>query len=131
MKDRNLFSDFLILEREMPMDEKQMISVLTNFKEDIIKAFDQRIGIAEENIQHKLDLVVEGQQMLAERMDRMEGRLDGVELRLDRVEVKVDALEMKVDALDAKVDAIAADLTAHRADTEVHHGVCRVKESRE
>ncbi|WP_298269722.1 hypothetical protein [Geobacter sp.] len=93
----------------MSVDEKQLVAVLTSFKEDMIEAFDRRIGIVEENFQHKLDLVVEGQQMLAERMDRMEGKLDQVEKRLDRVEVKVDA--------------VAADLTAHRADTEAHHGV--------
>ena len=94
----------------MSIDEKQLMAVLTSFKEDMIEAFDRRIGIVEENFQHKLDLVVEGQQMLAERMDRMEERLDRVEV---------------------KVDAVAADLTAHRADTEAYHGVWRVKEESE
>ena len=96
------------------MDQQQLVSVLSSFKEDIIKAFDQRIGIAEESFQHNLDLVVEGQQMLAERMDRLEARLEGVENRLVRVEVKVDT--------------VATNLSAHRADTEAHHGVYRVKE---
>jgi hypothetical protein len=50
---------------------------MTAFKEETIEAFDRRIGILEESFQHKLDLVVDGQQMLAERMDRMAGRLDG------------------------------------------------------
>ena len=51
------------------MDEKQLVSILTNFKDEI----DRRIGLVEEHLQHKLDLIVEGQQMLAERTDRMEG----------------------------------------------------------
>ena len=118
------------------MKDEQLLSALKGFKDEIIEAFDQRIGIAEERFQHKLDLVVEGQQMLAERMDRMEGRLDRVETRLDRVEVRIDAVEAslnrKIDGVESslggKIDAVAADLSAHRADTEAHHGVYRVKE---
>ncbi|KAF0220687.1 MAG: hypothetical protein FD174_1011 [Geobacteraceae bacterium] len=55
------------------------------------------IGAQGDDFQHKLDLVVEGQQMLAERMERMETRIERVE---------------------EKVDKVALDLTAHRADTE-------------
>ena len=91
----------------MALDEHQLSSVLAGFKEDIIKAFDQRIGIAEENFQHKLEIVAEGVQMLGERMDR-------VETRLERVE--------------EKVDKVSLELAAHRSDTEAHHGVYRVKE---
>ena len=73
--------------------------------------FEHHIGILSENFQHKLDLVVEGQQMLAERMDRME------------VELKEE-----IRKVDQRVTTVAADLTAHRQDTEAHHGVYRVKE---
>ena len=100
------------------MDEKQLVSMLTNFKEEIIEAFDQRIGIVEDNVQHKLDLVVEGQQMLSERMERMDERLDK----------RIDQVEKRLDRVEAKIDNVAADLTAHRKDTEAHHGVYRVKE---
>ena len=93
------------------MDEQQLVSVLSSFKEDIIKAFDQRIGIAEENFQHKLDIVVEGVQLLGERMDRM-----GLELKEE------------IRKVDQRVTIVAADLAAHRADTEAHRGVWRVKE---
>lgn len=98
----------------MAIDEKQLVELFTSFKDEIVDAFDRRIGIVEENFQHKLDLVVEGQQMLVERMDRMEGRLDRVENRLDSVEVKIDA--------------VAADLSAHRADTEAHRKGWGVRE---
>jgi hypothetical protein len=71
------------------MDDKQLVSVLKDFKEGIIDAFDQRMGIVEENIQHKLDLVVEGQQMLSERMERMDERLDN---RIDQVAKRLDVV---------------------------------------
>jgi hypothetical protein len=80
----------------------------------IEEMFTHHIGMMSEDFQHKLDIVIEGHQMLSERLDRVEANLSG---RLDRVE--------------AKIEAVAADLTAHRADTEAHHGVYRVKESGE
>ena len=110
----------------------------------IEEAFKRSIGVLSEDFQHRLDIVVEGQQMLAGKMDGMEERLEGkidqvdqslmkVEVRLDRVEKKVNILEKKVDSLDnkigsaemnltKKIDAVAADLAAHRADTEIHSG---------
>jgi archaellum component FlaC len=74
----------------------------------IEELFKRHIGVMSEDFQHKLDLVVEGQQILHEKVDRLETRMD---------------------RLETKVDAVAADLAAHRMDTEAHHGVYRVKES--
>ena len=86
--------------------------------EEIFKQqIGHHIGIMSEDFQHKLDIVIEGHQMLSDKIDRLDGRMDGLEGRLDRVE--------------SKVDAVAADISAHRADTETHHGVYRVKESGE
>ena len=79
--------------------------------------FKHHVGMMTEDFQHKLDIVVEGHQMLSEKIDRVENRLDRVEVGLKRVE--------------GKVDAVATDLSAHRADTEAHHGVYRVRESGE
>ncbi len=62
-------------------------------------------------IQHKLEIVVEGHQMLSEKIDR-------VEMRLDK----------RMDCLEHKLTAVAVDLSAHRADTEAHPPVYRVKE---
>jgi hypothetical protein len=86
--------------------------------------FRHHMGIMSEDFQHKLDIVVEGHQMLGEKIDRVEDRLERVEVRLDRVEVRLDRVE-------GKVDALAADLSSHRADTEAHHGVYRVGEGSE
>jgi hypothetical protein len=73
--------------------------------------FQRYIGVVEENFQHKLNLIVEGQQVLAERIDRVE------------VELKSEILKV-----DQRVTAVAADLSAHRKDTEAHGTVYRVKE---
>ncbi len=81
----------------------------------IEEMFKHHMGMMSEDFQHKLDIVVEGHQMLAEKIDRLDGRMDDLEGRMDRLETKVDG--------------VAADLSAHRTDTEAHHGVYRVKES--
>ena len=87
----------------------------------IEEIFKHNMGIMSEDIQHKLDIVVEGHQMLSEKIDRLDGRMDGLDGRMDRLEVRLDRVE-------SKVDDVAADLSAHRADTEAHHGVYRVRE---
>jgi len=98
------------------MDEQE-IKTIEKLLEKQTDQFQRYLGIVEENFQHKIDIVIEGQQMLAEKIDRMDARLDGVEGRLDRVEVKVDV--------------VVAELSAHRKDTEAHGPVYRVKESGE
>lgn len=108
--------------------EEMLSRLMSRFQGQVIEAFDQRIGVLEESVQHKLDLVVEGQQMLGEKMDRLEGRMDGLESRFDRLEGKVIVVEKKVDGLEKKVDSVAADLSAHRRDTEAHGKSWRVRE---
>lgn len=83
----------------------------------IEEMFKHHMGVMSEDFQHKLDIVVEGHQMLSEKIDRLDGRMDRLEGRMDGLEVKVDA--------------VAVDLAAHRADTEAHQTVYRVKESGE
>jgi cytochrome c556 len=84
--------------------------------------FKQHVGILAEDFQHKLDIVVEGQQMLAEK-------LEATRIELKEEIQKVDNRLTSVEArLVKKIDAVAADLSAHRKDTEAHHGVYRVKE---
>lgn len=113
----------------------------------------RHIGVFAESVQHKLDLIVEGQLMMMENMDR---RMTGLETRISCVEHKLDAvaaetrgnteairgLNIRFDALasetrgnteairrlETKLDAVAADLSAHRADTEAHRKVYKIKE---
>jgi predicted nuclease with TOPRIM domain len=134
---------------ELSMDPKDM-STLEELLTRVIdakldqakKEFNHQVTMQAELTQNKLDLIVEGQQSLVQRMDRLEGRMDGIESRLDRVEVrvvaverkidivekKVDALDKKVDAVDKKVDAVAVDVAEHRHDTEAHRKGLRVRE---
>ena len=100
------------------MDENDFkrIEVLFNRQTE---QFQNYIGVVEENFQHKLDLVVEGQQMLAEKLE-----MTRHELKSD-----INSLDKRLISVEAKLDTVATDLAAHRADTEAHHGVYLVKES--
>jgi DNA invertase Pin-like site-specific DNA recombinase len=91
------------------------------FKGEVTEEFRHQMSIQREDFQQKLDLVVEGQQMLGEKVDRLEVRMVGMENRLERVEVKGVVVERKV-------EGIAADLTAHRQDTETHRKKWQVRE---
>ena len=103
------------------MDEKDLRAIET-LLENQTAQFQGYLGIVEENFQHKLDLVVEGQQMLAEKLEATR-----VELKeeIQKVDKRLTVVEAR---LEKKIDAVAADISAHRKDTEAHHGVYRVKE---
>ena len=101
-------------EKDLNQIEAMMTRIVDRFQRETVEAFDQRIGILQENFQHKLDLVVEGQQGLAERMDRLEGQAVSVEERVQQQS--------------GQTTGIAADLKAHRNDTEAHHKGWRVRE---
>ena len=85
------------------MDEK--------FLRQIDEMMARRIGTLENSFGDKLDLLVDGQQMLSERMDRLEVRLDE-----------------RIDGVEQRIDGIAADVSAHRRDTEAHRKGWRVRE---
>jgi len=114
--------------------------------EKIDNMIARHIGTFADSIQHKLDIVVEGHQMLSEKIDRVEMRLDK---RMDCLEHKLVAVAAETNGntlairdlaavtngntvaiqdLSVKLVAVAADLSAHRVDTEAHPPVYRVKE---
>ncbi len=104
----------------MDVDEMKKIEEIfqrniESTSEKFERTVSHQMGVLSEDFQHKLDIVIEGQQMLSEKVGRLDERLERLEGRVDRIDVKVDVL--------------SADLSAHRADTEAHHGVYRVKES--
>jgi hypothetical protein len=68
----------------------------------------REVGVLMEDVQHKLDLVVEGHQMLVDKIDRV---AEGVA------------------SVGEKLDVVALELTAHRNDTEAHRGVYQVREA--
>jgi len=82
-----------------------------NDLEKIDSMIARHIGSFADSVQHKLDLVVEGHQMLSEKLDRVEERLD-----------------KRIDCLEHKLDAVAAYLSAHRQDTEAHPAIYKVIE---
>lgn len=86
-------------------------------KSDIRKiedVFKHQLGIFAEDVQHKFDLVIEGQQMLAERMDRLE--------------VRTENLEALGEKHSGQLNGIASDLAAHRQDTEAHRRGYQIRE---
>ena len=103
----------------------------------------RHVGTFADSIQHKLDLVVEGHQMLFEKIDRVKTeledkigcvktKLDAVAAQADRSDAKLNTVAekldsaaakgeetaIKLDGVSAKLDALATDLKAHRANTE-------------
>jgi hypothetical protein len=101
------------------MEDKKLVDSLSTFKDEIVHEFRHQMSIQREDFQHKLDLVAEGHQMLAETLERT------------RVELKEDfqGIGQSVARVEVKMDSLSINLAAHRADTEAHHGVYRVKES--
>ena len=116
----------------MNEDFKKIEKIICDFKDDIKQEFRHQIGIQSENFQRKLDIVVEGQQMLTEKIDRvkieLKERIGCVEHKLDIVAAKTDENTARIDLLSEKIDAVAADLTDHRRDTEAHSTIYKVKE---
>ena len=84
--------------------------------------FKHHVGTLAEDFQHKLDLVFEGQQMLAVKLEETRTELKE---EIKKVDQRLTVVEAR---LSAKIDSVSADLAAHRKDTEAHHGVYRVKE---
>jgi len=76
------------------------------------------VGVFAEDFQHKLDLVVEGHQVLRSEIQNL-GR---------KTDERFDLVDFKIDTLNLKIDAVTADLSAHRVDTEVHAKGWQVRE---
>ena len=89
--------------------------------EKIESMISSHVGAFADSIQHKLDLVVEGHQMLSEKIDRVEERLDG---RIDCVIKKLDAVAAQGNVTAAKLDAVAAqgNATAAKLDAVAAQG---------
>lgn len=81
------------------------------FRDEIVSKFDRAIGTTEGNLQRRLDLLAEGHQMLAEKLDEI-----------------LTLLKADIAKVDQRVTAVAADLSAHRRDTEAHRKVWRMRD---
>jgi len=117
----------------MDAEEKQEIAaIFKHHVEELVERLEQRfdaataevkahVGILHEDFQHKLDVVVEGHEVL-----RSEIR----EVR-EESSAKHGQTAFLLKTLNDKVDTIGADLVAHRKDTEAHGAVWGVKEGGE
>ena len=79
-------------------------SKLDRHKEEIVKEFGHQTTIQTEQFHKAMAIVVEGHQMLADKIER-------VELRLEK-----------------RIDSLAEQLDAHRCDTKAHGSAYRIME---
>jgi hypothetical protein len=87
--------------------------------------FKHQVGILMEDVQHKLDIVVESHEMLAEKL---ENTRDELKEEIQKVNQRVTLAEAN---LSPKINAISADLTDHRSDTEIHRKQYGISEKRD
>lgn len=94
-----------------------------DFKE-IEMMFKHQFGILWEDVQHKLDIVVEGHGILAEKLEST-----GDELKeIQKVNQRLTLAEAN---LSKKINAISSDLAGHRADTEIHRKQYSISENKD
>jgi len=72
----------------------------------------RHVGSFADSIQHKLDLVVEGHQMLSEKIDRVEERLDK---RMDCLEHKLIAVAAETSDNTAAIRGLSAETRSNTA----------------
>jgi outer membrane murein-binding lipoprotein Lpp len=92
------------------MKAKKIISQKTvkNFgvkKDTLLTIRHDDFGAILEDISGKFDVMIEGQNILTERADRLEVRMGSVETKVDNLETKVDNLETKVDSLETTMNS--------------------------
>jgi hypothetical protein len=92
------------------MEEKMSDQLLQQIDELLAR----RLGTMEESLVGKMELLAEGQQLLAEKLDATR---DELKADIAKVDYRLTVVEAR---LDQKIDGLAADLKAHRHDTESH-----------
>ena len=84
-------------------DFKRFEQTVFTFKEEVKAEFRHQIGIQSEAFQQKLDVLVEGHRMLADKIDRVENRLDR---RMDCLEHKLDAVAAQGERNTAAIEGL-------------------------
>jgi len=107
---------------------------LEKFKTEIKEEFRRHTGIILEEFDKRINLVIEGQEVLTERVDKLDTKVTNLETKVDKLDTKVTNLETKVDKLDTKVtklktkvDNIHEELLSHRNNTELHAPMMKQK----
>jgi archaellum component FlaC len=121
-------------------DFKRLEQIIVSFKDEVKAEFRHQLGIQSENFQHKLDIVVEGHEVLRKEIrdtrEELCEKIKFVDFKVEVLNQKIDdvhdELNQKIDSVEdrlgRKIDAVATDLSAHRRDTEAHPTVYKVKE---
>ena len=110
-------------------DFKRLEQIVFDFKEEVKAEFRHQIGIQSEHFQHKLDIVIEGHEVLRKEIQDTREELSE---KIQFVDFKVETLSQEIrdtrKELSDKIQAVASDLKAHRQDTEAHPKIYQVKE---
>lgn len=102
-----------MMQRQIQCQAQIFSNDMHRFKVEIKEDFRHQMGIQCEYFQHKLDLVVEGHQLLYDkidgldlRMDKLDGRMDKLDLRMDKLDDRMDKLDLRMDKLDGRMDKL-------------------------
>ena len=93
---------------------------LEKFKTEIKEEFRRHTWIILVEFDKRINLVIEGQEVLTERVDKLD-------TKVTNLETKVDKLDTKVTKLETKVDNIHEELLSHRNNTELHAPMMKQK----
>lgn len=117
-----------MMQRQIQCQAQIFSNDMHRYKVEIKEDFRHQMGIQCEYFQHKLDLVVEGHQLLYDKIDGLDLRMDKLDGRMDKLDGRMDKQETRMISVEDKIDTIGANIKAHRNDTEMHHGLYQVKQ---
>ncbi len=109
-------------------------SDFNEFKKEIKEEFRIHTGILIEEFQKRINFVIDGQEVLTQRVDKIDSRLTKVETKVDKIDSRLTKVETNIDKMDSKltkvedkVDNIHTELTSHRNSTELHTPIVKQK----
>ena len=71
---------------------------------------ERHFGVVLEDIDSKLDLLVEGYQGLNNKVEELDVKVDRLNSKVEELDIKVDAVDRKVDVLDRKVENLRTEM---------------------
>jgi len=71
---------------------------------------ERHFGVVLEDIDSKLDLLVEGHQGLNNKIEELDVKVDRLNSKVEELDIKVDAVDRKVDVVDRKVENLRTEM---------------------
>jgi len=71
---------------------------------------ERHFGVVLEDIDSKLDLLVEEHQGLNNKVEELDVKVDRLNSKVEELDIKVDAVDRKVDAVDRKVENLRTEM---------------------